>query len=166
MTLLTIERSATVGFCPVAAPFIAAGTAAGTVDISFSTSSVLEVSQCLQDDCRPAKHARVSCARFDLEIRHMQVFSLNFASSDASPVLSGAVPVPERFHRIAWGSKPSDATSLPVSECCCDCWLDERPRSLTMPCCSMACSLAVWRTGASACGTLQPSWMDRASLHC
>eukprot|EP00775_Hariotina_reticulata_P008692 gene8692-8873_t len=83
MTLLTIERSATVGFCPVAAPFIAAGTAAGTVDISFSTSSVLEI------------------------------FSLNFASGDASPVLSGAVPVPERFHRIAWGSKPSDATSLP-----------------------------------------------------
>lgn len=40
--LQLIERSATVGFCPTGR-YIATGTVAGAVDMSFSTNSVLEV---------------------------------------------------------------------------------------------------------------------------
>lgn len=36
------ERSATLSFCQNA-PFLAAGSVAGAIDLSFSTSSVLEV---------------------------------------------------------------------------------------------------------------------------
>ena len=43
--LKSVDRSATVAFCPVA-PLLAAGTVAGAIDMSFSTSSVLEVRRC------------------------------------------------------------------------------------------------------------------------
>ena len=43
--LKSVDRSATVAFCPVA-PLLAAGTVAGAIDMSFSTSSVLEVRAC------------------------------------------------------------------------------------------------------------------------
>ncbi|KAF6262154.1 hypothetical protein COO60DRAFT_1470516 [Scenedesmus sp. NREL 46B-D3] len=84
MAKLHIDRSATVGWCPVQGPsLLACGTVAGAIDMSFSTSSVLEI------------------------------FKVDFASSDASPALAGHVQVPERFHRLAWGNTPSDATQLP-----------------------------------------------------
>lgn len=41
--LKQIERSATGAFCPHG-PFLAAGTVAGAIDMSFSTNSVLEAS--------------------------------------------------------------------------------------------------------------------------
>jgi hypothetical protein len=45
MAKLHIDRSATVGWCPVQGPsLLACGTVAGAIDMSFSTSSVLEVS--------------------------------------------------------------------------------------------------------------------------
>ncbi|KAF8071322.1 SEC31B [Scenedesmus sp. PABB004] len=80
-SLMQIDRSATVAFAP-GGPFLAAGTVAGAIDMSFSTSSVLEV------------------------------FGLDFAASDAGPSLAGSVPVQERFHRLAWGAKPSEASGL------------------------------------------------------
>jgi hypothetical protein len=45
MPLAFIDRSASVGWCPVGhQPLLAAGTQSGAIDMSFSTSSVLEVS--------------------------------------------------------------------------------------------------------------------------
>eukprot|EP00879_Flechtneria_rotunda_P020871 GHRR01021974.1.p1 GENE.GHRR01021974.1~~GHRR01021974.1.p1 ORF type:complete len:217 (+),score=50.51 GHRR01021974.1:164-814(+) len=81
MNLKHIDRSAIVGFAPNQ-PLIATGTYSGGIDISFSTSSVLEI------------------------------FNLDF-SNDASLVPSGSVAVHERFHRLAWGSPPADAATLP-----------------------------------------------------
>lgn len=44
MTLIKkADRSATLSFCP-SGPFLAAGSVAGAIDLSFSSSSVLEVS--------------------------------------------------------------------------------------------------------------------------
>ena len=84
--LKQVDRSATVGFCPtVGRPLLAAGTVAGAIDMSFSTSAVLEI------------------------------FSLDFASGEEAPVLAGSVVVPERFNRLAWGTAPSEATRMPVS---------------------------------------------------
>ena len=42
MLLKQADRSATLSFCPTG-PFLAAGSVAGAIDLSFSTSSVLEV---------------------------------------------------------------------------------------------------------------------------
>eukprot|EP00878_Enallax_costatus_P037555 GHUV01042428.1.p1 GENE.GHUV01042428.1~~GHUV01042428.1.p1 ORF type:complete len:228 (+),score=42.22 GHUV01042428.1:178-861(+) len=81
--LKQLDRSATVAFCPLSPSLMAAGTVAGAIDMSFSTNSVLEV------------------------------FTLDFASGDVAPPLSGSVSVPERFCRIAWGNKPSDSSNLP-----------------------------------------------------
>jgi len=61
------------------APLLAAGTVSGAIDMSFSTNSVLEV------------------------------FVLDFASSDTTPLVGGSIAVPERFTRLAWGLKPSEA---------------------------------------------------------
>jgi protein transport protein SEC31 len=41
-SIKSIDRSATLSFCQNA-PFLAAGSVAGAIDLSFSTSSVLEV---------------------------------------------------------------------------------------------------------------------------
>lgn len=44
MPLAYIDRSASVGWCPVGhQALMAAGTQSGAIDMSFSTSSVLEV---------------------------------------------------------------------------------------------------------------------------
>ena len=84
--LKQVERASTVAFCPAAGRLLlAAGTVAGAIDMSFSTSSVLEI------------------------------FSLDLASGEPAPVLVGSVAVPERFNRLAWGVAPSEATRLPVS---------------------------------------------------
>lgn len=44
-----------------------------------------------------------------------QVFSLDFATTGASPTVRGSVAVPERFSRLTWGVKPSEQSNLPVS---------------------------------------------------
>ncbi|PNH06272.1 Protein transport protein Sec31A [Tetrabaena socialis] len=77
-----IDRSATAAFCPHA-PFLAAGTVAGAIDISFSTSSVLEL------------------------------FSLDFASNAESLTPCGTVAAPERFNRLAWGQHIGSDQSFP-----------------------------------------------------
>jgi protein transport protein SEC31 len=43
MPIKGVDRSATLAFCPTA-PFLAAGSVAGAIDLSFSTSSALEAS--------------------------------------------------------------------------------------------------------------------------
>ncbi|KAG1669386.1 hypothetical protein FOA52_004037 [Chlamydomonas sp. UWO 241] len=80
MTVLKrIDRNATVGFAPHSG-LMAAGTVAGAIDMSFSTSSVLEL------------------------------YALDFASSgDALPMV-GSAQAPERFNRLAWGPRMADNT--------------------------------------------------------
>jgi protein transport protein SEC31 len=85
--LKQIERSATVGFCPLTAgrTLLAAGTVAGAIDGSFNTSATLDI------------------------------FSLDLASGSEAPKLAGTVAAPERFNRLAWGAAPRDPASMPVS---------------------------------------------------
>ncbi|CAH8357318.1 unnamed protein product [Eruca vesicaria subsp. sativa] len=67
-----VERSAYVAMAPEA-PFMAAGTMAGAVDLSFSSSSKLEI------------------------------FELDFHSEDQEMKLLGQCSSSERFTRLAWG---------------------------------------------------------------
>ncbi|XP_076887936.1 protein transport protein SEC31 homolog B-like isoform X1 [Bidens hawaiensis] len=76
-----VDRSALVAFAPDA-PFFAAGTMAGAVDLSFSSSANLEL------------------------------FKLDFESGDRDLVFSGSIPSSEPFNRLAWGkSSGSDEFS-------------------------------------------------------
>lgn len=71
-----VNRSASVAFSPDA-PYLAAGTMAGAVDISFSSSANLEI------------------------------FQLDFQSDDRKLPLAGVVPSSEPFNRLSWGKNPS-----------------------------------------------------------
>ncbi|KAL8154969.1 hypothetical protein AgCh_000362 [Apium graveolens] len=71
-----VNRSATAAFSPDK-PYLAAGTMAGAVDISFSTSANLDI------------------------------YELDFQSDDRQLRLLGAVPSSEPFNRISWGKKPA-----------------------------------------------------------
>ncbi|KAK1420267.1 hypothetical protein QVD17_21715 [Tagetes erecta] len=74
-----VVRSASVAFAPDA-PFLAAGTMAGAVDMSFSSSANLEI------------------------------FQLDFQSDDRKLPLVGAVSSPEPFNRLSWGKSPSSGS--------------------------------------------------------
>ncbi|KAK9056092.1 hypothetical protein SSX86_027180 [Deinandra increscens subsp. villosa] len=74
-----VVRSASVAFSPDA-PFLAAGTMAGAVDMSFSSSANLEI------------------------------FQLDFQSDDRKLPLLGAVCSPEPFNRLSWGKSPSSGS--------------------------------------------------------
>ena len=52
------DRSATLSFCP-SGPFLAAGSVAGAIDLSFSTSSVLEVRQ--RYGCQRGEDGELGC---------------------------------------------------------------------------------------------------------
>lgn len=71
-----VIRSASVAFAPDA-PYLAAGTMAGAVDMSFSSSANLEI------------------------------FQLDFQSDDRNLPLVGAVASSEPFNRLSWGKSPS-----------------------------------------------------------
>ncbi|XP_059649143.1 protein transport protein SEC31 homolog B-like [Cornus florida] len=71
-----VNRSASVAFAPDA-QYLAAGTMAGAVDLSFSSSANLEI------------------------------FKLDFQSDDRELPLVGASPSSERFNRLSWGRSPS-----------------------------------------------------------
>ncbi|KAG7592190.1 WD40 repeat [Arabidopsis thaliana x Arabidopsis arenosa] len=77
----SINRSAFVAIAPES-PFIAAGTMAGVVDLSFSSSANLEV------------------------------FELDFQSNDRELKLVGHCKSSERFNRLAWGSYGSGSDGL------------------------------------------------------
>ncbi|XP_047342560.1 protein transport protein SEC31 homolog B-like [Impatiens glandulifera] len=68
----TVNRSASVAFAPEA-PYLAAGTMAGAVDLSFSSSANLEI------------------------------FKLDFQSDDQELPLVGETTTSERFNRLSWG---------------------------------------------------------------
>lgn len=74
-----VNRSASVAFAPDA-PFIAAGTMAGAVDMSFSSSANLEI------------------------------FRLDFQSDDRNLPLAGAIPSSEPFNRLSWGKSPTSGS--------------------------------------------------------
>ncbi|KAM7512358.1 hypothetical protein LguiB_011233 [Lonicera macranthoides] len=71
-----VNRSASVAFAPDA-PYMAAGTMAGAVDMSFSSSANLDI------------------------------FKLDFQSEDRNLPLVGTVPSSEPFNRLSWGKNPS-----------------------------------------------------------
>ncbi|VVB06729.1 unnamed protein product [Arabis nemorensis] len=71
-----VGRSASVALAPDA-PYMAAGTMAGAVDLSFSSSANLEI------------------------------FKLDFQSDDRDLTLVGESPSSERFNRLAWGKNGS-----------------------------------------------------------
>jgi len=71
-----VGRSASVALAPDA-PYMAAGTMAGAVDLSFSSSANLEI------------------------------FKLDFQSDDRDLPLVGEIPSSERFNRLAWGRNGS-----------------------------------------------------------
>ncbi|KAG9459646.1 hypothetical protein H6P81_004154 [Aristolochia fimbriata] len=74
-----VSRSATVAFAP-AAPYLAAGTMAGAVDLSFSSSANLEI------------------------------FKLDFQSDDPELPVVGECASSERFQRLSWGGNPLSAS--------------------------------------------------------
>jgi protein transport protein SEC31 len=67
-----VNRSASVALAPDA-PYMATGTMAGAVDLSFSSSASLEI------------------------------FKLDFQSDDRELPLVGEAPSSERFNRLTWG---------------------------------------------------------------
>ncbi|GLT39684.1 hypothetical protein SLA2020_138620 [Shorea laevis] len=71
-----VNRSASVALAPDA-PYLAAGTMAGAVDLSFSSSANLEI------------------------------FKLDFQSDDRELPIVGGSPSSERFNRLAWGKNGS-----------------------------------------------------------
>ncbi|XP_019082805.1 PREDICTED: protein transport protein SEC31 homolog B-like [Camelina sativa] len=71
-----VGRSASIALSPDA-PYMAAGTMAGAVDLSFSSSANLEI------------------------------FKLDFQSDDRDLPLVGEIPSSERFNRLAWGKSGS-----------------------------------------------------------
>ena len=77
----SIGRSAFVAIAPES-PFIAAGTMAGAVDLSFSSSANLEI------------------------------FERDFQSNDRELKLVGQCQSSERFNRLAWGSYGSGSDGL------------------------------------------------------
>lgn len=72
----SVNRSASVALAPDA-PYIAAGTMAGAVDLSFSSFASLEI------------------------------FKLDFQSDDRDLPLVGEFQSSERFNRLAWGRNGS-----------------------------------------------------------
>ncbi|KAL5994613.1 hypothetical protein ACLOJK_024666 [Asimina triloba] len=74
------SRSASVVFAPDA-PYLAAGTMAGAVDLSFSSSA------------------------------HLEIFELDFLSDDRDLPTVGKCPSSERFNRLSWGKNASASAS-------------------------------------------------------
>lgn len=82
MALKQVNRSATVAFSPMS-PVLAAGTMAGAIDLSFSSSACLEL------------------------------FGVDLSSSESELKLLGNVPVSDRFNRLSWGKFGSDTKHFP-----------------------------------------------------
>nr|GMD65329.1 protein transport protein SEC31 homolog B [Ipomoea batatas] len=78
-----VNRLALAAFAPEA-PYLAAGTMAGAVDLSFSSTANLDI------------------------------FLLDFASDDRQLVLAGSVASSERFTRLSWGKSPANSEQFPL----------------------------------------------------
>ena len=107
-SLKEAQRSAALTFSPTA-PYLAAGTVAGAIDTSFSTSSTLEVgpatqllSYTLPDQCTHPQHL---CSIYHLDCTPVQVFKLDFSSNSHDLQVAGQpVNCPEPFHRLSWNA--------------------------------------------------------------
>ncbi|KAK9141413.1 hypothetical protein Scep_011094 [Stephania cephalantha] len=75
-SIKSVNRSASVAFSPDS-PYLAAGTMAGAVDLSFSSSA------------------------------HLEIFKLDFQSDDQELPVVGVSPSAERFNRLSWGKTGS-----------------------------------------------------------
>ncbi|VFQ84239.1 unnamed protein product [Cuscuta campestris] len=69
-----VNKSATVAFAPES-PYLAAGTMAGAVDLSFSSAANLDI------------------------------YKLDFTSDDQELILAGSAASSERFNRLSWGKR-------------------------------------------------------------
>lgn len=78
-----VNRLALAAFAPES-PYLAAGTMAGAVDLSFSSTANLDI------------------------------FQLDFASDDRQLVLAGSVASSERFTRLSWGKSPTNSEQFPL----------------------------------------------------
>lgn len=162
MTVLKqVERSATVAFCPHA-NLLALGTVAGAIDMSFSTSSVLEVCDLLWLLGTAAAGAQ------DLRA-HVPTISAGLSrglclvrtSTAACGVSTGA----GTFQQACMG--PARRSARGKVTCS---WPHQQPvqhpqhaltrHFNTLPC-SMAYWRVAWRMGQWCCGTLQPSLTQR-----
>ena len=113
--LKRLDRSATVAFCPQSG-LMAAGTVAGAIDMSFSTSSTLDVSPSSSTCVSQPLHQSSGGGRHDIGLARSfqpgflaQVFALDFSTSSESLPVAGTVHAPERFNRLAWGPKLPDS---------------------------------------------------------
>ncbi|XP_016449557.2 protein transport protein SEC31 homolog B-like isoform X2 [Nicotiana tabacum] len=77
-SIKVVNRSASAAFAPEA-PYLAAGTMAGAVDLSFSSTANLDI------------------------------FEVDFVSDDRQLILAGSVPSSERFNRLSWGKCQSNS---------------------------------------------------------
>ncbi|KAJ8565513.1 hypothetical protein K7X08_008089 [Anisodus acutangulus] len=73
-----VNRSASAAFAPDA-PYLAAGTMAGAVDLSFSSTANLDI------------------------------YEVDFVSDDRQLILAGSIPSSERFNRLSWGKFQSNS---------------------------------------------------------
>ncbi|KAH0733112.1 hypothetical protein KY285_001760 [Solanum tuberosum] len=73
-----VNRSASAAFAPEA-PYLAAGTMAGAVDLSFSSTANLDI------------------------------FEVDFVSDDKQLNLAGSIPISERINRMSWGKCQSNS---------------------------------------------------------
>ncbi|KAK6804019.1 hypothetical protein RDI58_001803 [Solanum bulbocastanum] len=73
-----VSRSASAAFAPEA-PYLAAGTMAGAVDLSFSSTANLDI------------------------------FEVDFVSDDQQLNLAGSIPISERINRLSWGKCQSNS---------------------------------------------------------
>ena len=126
--LRRVDRSSTVGFCPHTG-LMAAGTVAGAIDMSFSTTSILDVSAPVESGFPPFTTYFEVVPAVPLSMAYImedsgstvvggrdqdlcapsQVFALDFTSSSETLPLVGSVQAPERFNRLAWGPKLPDS---------------------------------------------------------
>jgi protein transport protein SEC31 len=116
MTILKrVDRNATVGFAPHSG-LMAAGTVAGAIDMSFSTSSVLEVRGMVacgacggNGDGGGVRGRGASTDLYTLHASIAQLYSLDFASPGEALPMVGSAQAPERFNRLAWGPRMPDS---------------------------------------------------------
>lgn len=108
--LKKIDRSATLAFCPHAPPgLIAVGSVAGAIDMSFSTSSVLEVRLLMRAGAVPEpKRLPLPGVRARLRLARglSPISRINSSTREIQPYVMGT-----KSRRLAPSKKPPDLIS-------------------------------------------------------
>ena len=109
-----VNRCATVAFAPTS-PYIATGTMAGAIDLSFSTTACLEVRTPRVIHPKVGTLTRPRLASPELLLTFVtpsvspQIFKLDYSNpSTDMPLAGGAVAANERFHRLVWGKHTTE----------------------------------------------------------